>query len=191
MAAYQQQDPDPLRLDTPLLAASGGGLRVRTLHGDRIGRLCTCLFPERHPLTLQGSKTSHLPVRSDSGYRPSRSPIVLLDRQGPDNQFLQHRNPDGPARTRTDRNRILHSILTDKTQTPPWTGRDETEELHYDWNRAGNSGTPRREQIRNDGLNNATHGSQTRAGLPTILSRLHSRLTRSVLRNSTPQQVPG
>src|SRR6266849_3556483 len=186
MAAYQQQDPDPLRLHTPLLAALGGSLRVRALHGDRVSRLCTSLFPERHLLTLQGSKTSRLPARSFSGYRPSRSPIVLFDGQGPLNQSLQHRNPDGPARTRTDRNRILHQILADKTQTRRRTGRDETEKLHSDWNCAGNSRTARREQIRNDSLNNATHGSQTRAGLPTILSRLHSRLTGSLLRNSTP-----
>src|SRR5713101_4465151 len=186
MAAYQQQDPDPVRLDTPLLATSSGGLRVRPLHGDRVSRLRSSLFPERHPLTLQGPKTSRLPARSNDSYRPGWSPIVLFDRQCPDEQSLQHRNPDGPARTRTDRNRILHSILADTTQTRRWIGRDETEELHYDWNRTGNSSTARREQIGNDSINNAADGSQARAGLPSILSRLHSRLTGSLLRNSTP-----
>ena len=45
MAAYQQQDPDPLRLHATLLAALGCSVRLWAFHGDRFDRLRTRLLP--------------------------------------------------------------------------------------------------------------------------------------------------
>src|SRR2546422_10632116 len=81
VAAYQQQDPDTLRLHTPLLAAVGCGLRLRPLHGNRFSSLCSSLFPARNPLPLQRSETTGLSPHSNVGNRPSRRPLILSYRQ--------------------------------------------------------------------------------------------------------------
>src|SRR2546425_8854037 len=191
MAAYQQQDPDPLRLHTTLLTTLGRGLRVWPFHGDRISRLGSRLLPERHPLPLPRPKTSHLPPHSNNRNRSGWRPDILSDGQGPLNQPLQHRHPNGPAWTCTDRNRILHQILPRKTQTGGGPRRDEIEELHPDRNRTGSSRAAWSEQVRHDCIDNAVDGSKTRTGLQTLLSSIHSRFTRRLLRDSNPQQTPG
>jgi len=53
----------------------------------------------------------------------------------------------------------------------------------------GIAALPGGEQVRDDCLSNADHGRETRTGLQTILSRLHSRLTGSILRHAYPKQV--
>src|SRR2546427_2438324 len=78
MAAYLYQDPDPLRLHTTLLTTLGSSIRIRPFHGDRFNRLRTSLFPERHPLPLQRSKTTRLPDRRNNSYRPRRRPLYYL-----------------------------------------------------------------------------------------------------------------
>src|SRR5207245_4658480 len=191
MVAYQQQDPDPLRLHTTLLTTVGCSLRVWPFHGDRISRLSSSLLPQRHPLPLPRSKTSRLPARSNGGYWSRWSPVILFDGQGPLDQPLQHRHPNGLAWTCTDRNRILHQILPHKTQTRNRPRRDEIEELRRERTRQGNSGPARSQQVRHDSINNAADGSKTRTGLQTLLSSIHSRFTRRLLRGSNPQPIPG
>src|SRR2546426_12507172 len=93
-----------LLFSLPLAVAYAFGL----FHGDRFNRLRTSLFPERHPLPLQRSKTTRLTDRRNNSYRPRRRPIVLFDGQGSHNQPIQHRNTNGPAWTSADRDRILH-----------------------------------------------------------------------------------
>src|SRR5438132_14335372 len=104
VAADQQQDPDPLRLHTTLLTTLGSSIRIRPFHGDRFNRLRTSLFPERHPLPLQRSKTTRLPDRRNNSYRPRKRPIVLFDGQGSHNQSIQHQNTNDPCCTSSDNN---------------------------------------------------------------------------------------
>src|SRR6266852_1662580 len=90
--------------------------------------------------------------------------------------------PDSP-RACANWNGILHQVLAHKAEAVNWPWRDETQELRNYWDRAGNRRIARCKQVRNDRLNNAVDGRQTRASFQIVLSRLHSRLYRSPLRD--------